>query len=81
VHEGGYGCERTQDGELVFTAPDEDRLPEYSPLIPIDDDPYRWFEQELDEHDIDADTCIGNITDLTIDWHLAVAPLVPCRYG
>ncbi|MDJ0910575.1 MAG: DUF222 domain-containing protein, partial [Woeseiaceae bacterium] len=36
VHEGGYGCERRADGEIVFTAPDETVLPEFVRLPPLE---------------------------------------------
>lgn len=36
VHEEGFGCERTPDGEMVFRTPEGDIMPEAFPLKPHD---------------------------------------------
>lgn len=78
VHEGGYGCRRTADGRVVFTAPDRSALPESWPLrgIVADQDPRRWFQRAMTDLEIDPETCLpdwhaGN----TMDWHMAMSAL------
>ncbi|MDJ0909856.1 MAG: DUF222 domain-containing protein [Woeseiaceae bacterium] len=74
VHEGGYGCERRADGEIVFTAPDETVLPEFVRLPPLEKAAYERFEREMRATDLG--TCIPEWrAGETIDWDLAVAAL------
>lgn len=71
VHEGGYGCERSPDGEIVFSAPDETPLPRHAKVQHIELDPFDWFERELRLGDLG--TCVPEwYAGETIDWDLAV---------
>ena len=74
VHEGGYGCERRPDGDIVFTAPDETALPEFARLPPVETNAYQRFEDEIRATELG--TCIPEWrAGETIDWGLAVAAL------
>lgn len=68
----------TETGDIVFTAPDGEPLPDYAPERPIDDDPYTWFEQEMDDSDIGPDTGVPHWYACdSIDWDMAVGALFP----
>lgn len=76
VHEGGYGCERTIDGDIVFMAPSGHGLPAYARTYGIDDVPAERMEQYLAEQDIDKHTCVPEFyAGDTMDWDLAVSAL------
>ena len=78
VHEGGYGCERTANGRVVFTAPDRSALPEswLLPGIAADQDPQRWFQREIADIDIEPETCSPAwYAGDKMDWHMAVSAL------
>ena len=78
MHEGGYTCEKTASGEIVFTAPDQQRLPDHAPLPAVDEDLYGWLEREMQDHDIGPDTCLPHWrAGENIDWHMAVSALFP----
>ena len=74
VHEGGYGCKRAADGEIVFSAPDDTPLRRHSPVRYIEIDPFDWLERELRLDDLG--TCVPEwYSGDTIDWDLAVGHL------
>ncbi len=74
VHEGGFGCERSPDGEVVFSTPDETPLPACAPLRHIELDPFDWFEREVRSEELG--TCVPDWrAGETIDWDLAVGHL------
>ena len=76
VHEGGFHCERTIDGEVVFKAPNEQRLHDYSPPRAIDEDAFEWFENEIRKDEVG--TCAAQwYAGDTMDWHHAVGLLFP----
>jgi hypothetical protein len=79
VHEGGFGCEKTADGEVVFTNPAKERLPDFYELPGIEtgEDPIALLQRHLDTSAIDEHTCEthGYAGD-RIDWHLAVSHLM-----
>ncbi len=78
VHEGGYGCERTIAGDIVFTAPDGQPLPGYARTYGIDDVPAERFDENLAEQDIDEHSCVPLFyAGDTMDWDLAVSALFP----
>ena len=80
VHEGGYGCERTSDGKIVFTAPDEQVLPESAELPGVDPDRElnAWLHAAMTAFDIDPETCRPHwYAGDTMDWHMAVGALFP----
>lgn len=80
VHEGGYDCVRSASGEIVFTAPDQRTLSGFAFMPPVDDDPYDWFERELRQYEIAADTCVPQWrSGESIDWDMAVSALFPSQ--
>lgn len=78
VHEGGYGCRRTADGHVVFTAPNQSTLPESWPLpgLVANRDPRQWFQRGMADLEIDPETCVPeSYAGDTMDWHMAVSTL------
>ena len=75
VHEGGFHCERSINGEVVFTSPAEERLAPFAELPGIDtgEDPIAWLERHADIAHIGAMTCVTQwYAGERMDWHLAV---------
>ncbi len=75
VHEGGFHCERSISGEVVFTSPAEERLAPYDELPGMDtgEDPIAWLERHADTAHIDATTCVTQwYAGDRMDWNLAV---------
>lgn len=78
VHEGGFGCERTVDGDIVFTTPGDRPLPAHAETICIDEIPVERFDRYLAELDIVRDACVPDFhAGDRMDWGLAVAALFP----
>ena len=76
VHEGGYDCRRAGDGEIYFIGPGAARLPDYVAPIPVEEETYAWFEQELSQQDIHPLTCVPDwYAGENIDWNEAVSAL------
>ncbi len=78
VHEGGYGCRRTADGHVVFTAPNRSTLPESWPLpgLVANRNPCQWFQRRIADLEIDSETCVPeSYAGDTMDWHMAVSTL------
>jgi len=80
VHEGGFACERLDDGLIVFRDRNSRLLSRTAPLPDIDPrvDLYEWFEKEAEIPAIDKDACVPDwYAGDTIDWDLAVGHLFP----
>ena len=78
VHEGGFACERLDDGLIVFRDRNSRQLSRAAPLPDIDPrvDLYDWFEKETPA--IDKDACVPDwYAGDTMDWDLAVGHLFP----
>ncbi len=77
VHEGGFGCERLDDGKIEFRSPRGDVLPGYVvPETPAEVvDPIRWFETYMADIDIDDRSCVTRWQGERMDWDLAVGAL------
>jgi hypothetical protein len=78
VHEGGYRCEKTPSGEVIFRAPDTRPLAPYAELPGIDtgEDPIAWLQRQVDTRLIDSNTCVSKVyAGDYMDWDLAVANL------
>jgi len=77
VHEGGFGCERTREGEVIFKDRRQQPLPTWSPLPAIgQDDINEWLDREFFERNIDADTCAAKwYAGERMDWDMAVGAL------
>ncbi len=78
VHEGGYLCEKTPSGEVIFRAPDTRPLAPWSELPGIEtgEDPVAWLQRQLDTRLIDSNTCVSRVyAGDYMDWDLAVSHL------
>lgn len=77
VHEGGFGCHRTENGEIVFTDGREQPISEYSPLPGLGIDLDGWLDKQIFENDIDRNSCRAKMTAGDhIDWDMAVAAMM-----
>ena len=78
VHEGGFGCRKLSDGRLLFT--DREGRPLSGPIhLPPQQfkEPIVWFQSQMPDLDIDAETCVTQWRGERIDWDLAVGHLFP----
>jgi hypothetical protein len=77
VHEGGFGCEKTAAGELIFKDQRNTPLPHWSLLPTVgDDDINDWLDREFFDRGIDAETCRSQwYAGERMDWNLAVGHL------
>lgn len=76
VHEGGFGCERTADGEMLFRDPAAQSLEPWSGMtgISTDNDVHAWFDRDL--NDVETDACAARWrAGEHIDWQVAVSAL------
>jgi len=75
VHEGGFACERSPDGELKFKDQRDETLAP-SPMMPglaANDDVQQWMDREFFEANIDSETCTAKwYAGERMDWDLAV---------
>ncbi len=78
VHEGGFDCEKSADGEINFKDQRAQRL-ESSPTMPgvaANDDVQRWIDREFFGANIDSETCADRwYAGERMDWHAAVGSL------
>jgi len=78
VHEGGFVCEKSADGEINFKDQSAQRL-ESSPPMPgvaANDDVQQWIDREFFEANIDSETCAARWhAGERMDWHAAVGSL------
>ncbi len=78
VHEGGFTCEKSLDGEISFKDQREQLL-ESSPTMPgiaANDDVQQWIDREFFEANIDSETCAARWhAGERMDWHAAVGSL------
>ncbi|MCH8060061.1 MAG: DUF222 domain-containing protein [Proteobacteria bacterium] len=77
VHEGGFACKKSKDGEIVFKDQRQAPLPTWSALPTIDDvDLKAWMDREFFEQNINSDTPAAQwYAGDRMDWDLAVASL------
>ena len=78
VHEGGFACEKSIDGEITFK--DQRAQPlEPSTVLPglsAGDDVQRWMDREFFETNIDSETCAAHWqAGNRMDWQMAVSAL------
>lgn len=78
VHEGGFGCEKTADGRIVFKNKDGNviRRAEYHPLIPANTNAIDLLSQEIPGIEIDANTCVTQWEGEKMDYSMAVEALM-----
>jgi hypothetical protein len=56
LHEGGYGLRATDDGALVFTRPDGERIPDVPRFLPLESDPVAVLEHDHRRLGVSAET-------------------------
>jgi len=77
VHEGGFSCEKSKSGELIFRNQRDIALPAWAslPAIP-DSDIEEWLDNEFWDRGVDSDTCRSQwYAGERMDWNLAVGHL------
>jgi len=77
VHEGGFSCEKTRDGAILFKDQQHESLPNWSGLRTIDDQELAaWLDSEFFEKSADSDRCAAKWhAGEQMDWDLAVGHL------
>jgi len=77
VHEGGFTCEKANDGEIRFQDQRQEPLPEWSILPAIgDDDINEWLDRQFFEDGIEPEACNAQwYAGERMDWNLAVGHL------
>jgi hypothetical protein len=78
VHEGGFACEKTGAGEIVFRDKRAQPLADWSELPTGVDfhDVQAWMDREFFEADIDSETCTAKWhAGERMDWDMAVGAL------
>ncbi len=82
VHEGGFSCEKTRSGEIVFKDARKRPLPHWSALPRRNsaNEAVNYLHERFDHLDIDADTCVPDwYAGDTCDWAMAVEGLLHCE--
>ena len=76
VHEGGFTCTKTSDGEVLFQDQRQEPLPEWSILPAIgDDDVNEWLDRTFFEGGTEPEACAAQWgAGERMDWHMAVSP-------
>ena len=74
VHEGGFVCEKSVDGEVVFRDQRQQPLASSATMQTVSArDVDRWMDSEIFEASIDSETCTAKWHAGTqMDWHAAV---------
>ncbi len=78
VHEGGFACEKSADGEIFFKDQREQPLERWSvlPRVAADHDVRKWLDREFFEANIDSETCTAKwYAGDRMDWQMAVSAL------
>jgi hypothetical protein len=77
VHEGGFSCEKTIDGEIVFQDQQRAPLPEWTVLPSIgNDDINDWLDRSFFDEGVDPETCNAQwYAGERMDWNLAIGHL------
>ncbi len=78
VHEGGFDCVKTADGDILFRDQRARPLADWSALPGVADhqEIQAWLDREFLEADIDSETCTARwYAGERIDWDMAVAAL------
>jgi hypothetical protein len=77
VHEGGFVCEKTEDGEVKFRDQQHEYLPTWANLATVDKHELAaWLDSEFFKQCVDSDGCTAQWhAGETMDWDLAVGSL------
>lgn len=80
VHEGGFTCEKSKDGEIYFRDQRQRPLPTFSelPRVASETDLQRWLDNDFFEGTADNDGCDAKWhAGEQMDWQMAVSALFP----
>ena len=74
MHEGGFRCEKTNDGEIFFQDQGHRPLPQWSDMPAIsEDDINAWFDRKFFEDGMKPEACHAQLgAGERMDWHMAV---------
>ena len=74
VHEGGFDCRRSEDGEIYFVDRRNQRLPEIPRLHDTTfAESAAWMYQSFEKHDVSPETCVTkHIAGQDLDYEHAV---------
>lgn len=78
VHEGGYVCEKTSSGEVIFRSPENRPLDNLSALPGLQrtQQLQTWLDGAFFDANIDSDSCVAQwYAGEKMDWDLAVSAL------
>ena len=78
VHEGGFDCKKSADGEIYFTDKRQKPMPNWAELPGLADaqDIERWLDREFFEATGDGEGCAARWhAGDRMDWHMAVSAL------
>ena len=78
VHEGGFACEKSADGQVRFKDQRDKTLAPISvmPGVAANDDVQQWIDREFFEANIDSETCTAKwYAGERMDWDMAVGSL------
>jgi len=80
VHEGGFDCKKSADGEIYFTDQRQKPLPNWAMLPRVADshDIEQWMDREFFEATADGEGCAAKwYAGEQMDWNMAVSALFP----
>ncbi len=80
VHEGGFDCRKSADGEIYFTDQRQKPLPNWAelPRLASEHDIEQWMDREFFEATEDGDGCAAQwYAGEQMDWKMAVSALFP----
>jgi hypothetical protein len=80
VHEGGFDCKKSADGEIYFTDQRQKPLPNWAMLPGVVDshDIEQWMDREFFEATADGEGCAAKwYAGEQMDWNMAVSALFP----
>ena len=79
VHEGGFSCESSRSGEIVFRDRRDRPLPHWS-VLPRRNTAVEYLHERFDRLGIDCETCLPHWhAGDTSDWQMAVEGLLACE--
>jgi len=83
VHEGGFTCEKREDGAVVFRDARRKRIDRFARLTPEDERRAfdLWLEREMRDLGITSQTCVTRWEGEHMDWDLGVGHLFPREVG
>ncbi len=80
VHEGGFACEKSADGEVYFRDQRQQPLPNWSelPKVANDHEVQRWLDSEFFAATANGEGCNAKwYAGERMDWQMAVSALFP----